>query len=101
MAQQRRSRSEWSALVREWRTSGLTAKEFARRRRLNARSLSWWRWKLGDEVEHVDFVELELACELPSEHRIEIALGNGRTVRVPDEFDSATLARVLDVAEAA
>lgn len=99
MAQQRRSRSEWSALVRDWRASGQTASEFARRRRLNARSLSWWRWKLGAEVEHVDFVELELAGETPSAHRIEIALGNGRTVRVPDEFDTVALARVLDVAE--
>jgi hypothetical protein len=86
-------------LVRQWRASGLSASEFARRRKLSAKSLSWWNWKLRGQTGHVEFVELELAGATRGTERIEIALDNGRTVRVPDEFDAEALVRVLAVAE--
>jgi transposase len=96
MAQERVSRDEWARRVQEWQGSGLSAAEYARRKRLRARSLTWWRWKLAGKAT-TTFVELH-ADEVRAEP-IEVVLGNGRVVRVPFRFDDALLARVLSVAE--
>ena len=42
-------RAEWSRRVGQWRRSGLTATEFARRSGVNAGTLSQWAWRLGRE----------------------------------------------------
>ena len=46
MRRKRRSRAEWSALVREWKDSGRGAEAFARGRDFSACSLYTWRKKL-------------------------------------------------------
>jgi len=38
----RRSRSEWTKLVAQWRASGLSQRVFAGRKGLASASLSWW-----------------------------------------------------------
>ena len=43
----KRTREEWRREVREWRRSGLTAREFAATRELSASTLAWWAWRLG------------------------------------------------------
>jgi len=96
MAQVRVGRDEWARRVQEWQESGLSAAEYARRKRLRARSLTWWRWKLEGEAATA-FVELHVD-EVRGEP-IEVVLGNGRVVRVPSVFDDTLLARVLSVAE--
>ena len=40
---QRRSEVEWERLVCEWKRSGLTAAEFAAKRRVRKETLVWWR----------------------------------------------------------
>ena len=47
MAKRTRSASEWSQLVGEWKRSGQSAGDFARRRGLSPKTLSWWAWRLG------------------------------------------------------
>jgi transposase-like protein len=42
----RRGREYWSQLVKEIE-SGERVAEVARRNRVQAKTLSWWRWKLG------------------------------------------------------
>lgn len=39
----------WVRRVRRWKKSGLTAKDFAAREGVNAKTLSYWRWKLGTQ----------------------------------------------------
>ncbi|RMH14563.1 MAG: IS66 family insertion sequence hypothetical protein [Gemmatimonadetes bacterium] len=99
MAQKRVSREEWVRRVRELEESGETAAAFARRRRWNAKSLTWWRWKLGQETPP-EFVELAVTEPEPlADERLEVVLVNGRVIRVPPQFDRDDLATVLAVAE--
>jgi len=46
-APRRRSAREWARLVGEWKKSGQTVEDFAKKRGLPARRLSWWKWRLG------------------------------------------------------
>jgi hypothetical protein len=79
----------------------LSATDYARRKRLKASGLQWWRWKLShDEAASPAFVEVHVVDDVPAEHSIEIVLANGRVVRVPPSFDDAALARVMSLAEA-
>jgi len=43
----RRSREQWSSLVEALRASGQPLGVFASHAGVNARSLGWWRWRLG------------------------------------------------------
>ena len=102
----RTSRDEWSLRVARWKRSGLSAGAFAAREAVSAKSLAWWRWKLGREDDRgtasenglPSFVRLEArSSAIPDV--IEILLDNGRVVRVPPVFDDSELLRVLVVAE--
>jgi hypothetical protein len=106
------SREEWLERVRAWTASGLSGAEFVRRRGLNAQTLSWWRWRLRQDGERLEPVSkgdapLALVEVTPALHgvwprveadRIELEV-SGVQVRVPDGFEAATLARVLEVLE--
>ncbi|RME24431.1 MAG: hypothetical protein D6798_11245, partial [Deltaproteobacteria bacterium] len=37
----------WSAIIDAVEASGLSQREFARRRGVNPSTLAWWRWRLG------------------------------------------------------
>mgnify|MGYP001192830987 CR=1 FL=1 len=100
-------RAAWSRRVAQWRRSGLSAREFARRRGLNAGTLSHWAWRLGREGQEQGqrgrgdagrrpaLIEV-IRTDESSEH-FEVELGNGRRVRVPFGFDAATLERLVAV----
>lgn len=104
----RESRAVWARRVARWAKSGLSCAKFAAREGVKATTLSWWRWHL--DREHAEptealaryepaFVEVEpVVFESASEH-IEVALINGRVVRVPRTFGDEALVRVLAAAE--
>lgn len=57
----RRSREEWRRICAASHASGLTVAEFAERAGVNARTLSWWRWHLREQIsapEQGAFVEV-------------------------------------------
>jgi hypothetical protein len=43
----RASREAWAKRLERWRDSGLTEKEYPAEARINAHSLSWWKWRLS------------------------------------------------------
>jgi transposase len=114
------SRAEWTERVKRWKRSGLSAAEFARREGLKVKQLHWWVWKLGasstaPQPDEPRFLPVRVvrspaaAASTPAvlvttsppgtaATAIEIALPNGRLVRVPPGFDPATLERVLAIA---
>jgi hypothetical protein len=101
----RESSEVWAKRVAQWKASGLGAKEFARRQKLSEVSLKWWKWKLGSlararskktAMSPLTFVELTTAMQ---REPIDVVLEGGVRVRVPLDFDEATLARLLDVLE--
>jgi transposase len=102
------TRDVWEKRVERWRRSGLSKEDFAAREGIKSKQLVWWRWKLGSSpsepvtpglpeflpVHVVDAVACPSGATLP----VEIALPNGRVVRVAAGFDAATLERVLEIA---
>jgi hypothetical protein len=91
--------------VGQWRASGLTAGEFARRHGLSEQSLRWWAWRLGTrrgrkkptpEVSPLTFVEMTGAVQ---KEPLEVVLVSGVRVRVPADFEQSSLERLLDVVE--
>jgi len=121
------TRSVWQKRVEQWKSSGVSAAEFAERHGWRAQQLYWWSWKLGtssstsrrDEPasvlpEEPRFLPVHVVSSpsstlasatlrtssSPSPHvqPIEVTLPNGCVVRVQPGFDVTTLAQVLALA---
>ena len=103
------TKAEWTERVKRWGKSGLGREELAEGEGINAKRLTWWRWKLRTEAvasptrEPVRFLPVRVVGEamvttVVAESAVEVVLGNGRTIRVLSGFDAVTLARVLRVA---
>jgi hypothetical protein len=95
------SREVWAKRVAQWKSSGQTAAEFARRHKLGEASLKWWSWKLGASRKKATAISpltfVEMTAIVPRE-AIELVVGAIK-IRVPAEFDEAALGKVLDVVE--
>ena len=101
------NRAEWTQRIQRGQASGLTAREFAEREGLRERSLTWWKWKLGSAVSDsvvaapATFLPVRVVESSPARgpagEAFEVALSNGRVVRVPSSFDDATLGRLLAI----
>ena len=93
-ARRRRNAAEWSALLARWHESGLELDDFARRHRVSARSLRWWRWRLesgqrSGREPSLGFVpmvaaaaEVGLVEAAPADLRWELATGAGERIAV-------------------
>jgi hypothetical protein len=111
---------EMRGLLEEWERSGLTLTEFGRKRGVRPSTLSWWRYvfrhagrRRDDRVELSGrgriggarsggprqlFVEVKLAgTELGSATAplLEVVLRGGQVIRVPGQFDPATLRAIV------
>ena len=119
-------RAHWRALLKAQRQSGLSLAAFCRQRGVPQGTLSFWKWKLTHEaaadagrgaptrrrIRPPAFVPLQLAArpgaprqdaaEAPRAEpgAVEIALANGRLVRVRGPVDLPALAAVLRTVEA-
>jgi hypothetical protein len=101
-------------LVRRWRRSGQTAREFAESAGVNAGTLAYWAWRLKREgkgrddrslkrrsrrsiaaVGESSFVELIVDGRAGGGFLLE--LGDGRRLRIPAGFDDGALGRLLTV----
>ncbi|CAN96792.1 transposase [Sorangium cellulosum So ce56] len=104
------TRVEWAERVERWERSGLSAEKFARREGYKPKQLYWWRWKLRADgpsqpapaslAEAPRFLPVHVMADASpvAAEPIEIALPNGRVVRVRPGFDPAQLERVLALA---
>jgi transposase len=107
-------RDRWAGLVKRWRRSGQTAREFAESAGVNAGTLTYWAWRLKREEKGRDersvkrrtrrssarrhernFVEL--IVDGHEDGRFELELGDGRRLRIPVGFDATALGRLLTV----
>src|SRR5439155_20706666 len=105
---QRRSAEEWSALIEEWKRSGLDLERFAARRGIRAKSLGWWRWRLKSEAATTapdqDAATLRLVevrvDDPPQSPELaapawELVTADGHRLRVDRDLDCVALDRVL------
>jgi transposase len=109
----RRTAREWARLVEAWKKSGKTAGEFAASRGLQARTLTWWRWRLAAETRSVVAAPLRLvpvrvepsaATTPPSSEATpvwEIITARGHLVRVHRGISGAEIGAVLAALELA
>ena len=96
------TQKRWQAHVAAWTTSGLTCKAYAAKVRVNPRTLTWWKSKLGRWAAPASFVEVTdqvAAVVVPEAGVLEVVVGR-TLLRVRGQVDVDTLARVLDVLEA-
>lgn len=103
-------------MVKSWRASGLTVAEFARQEGIDPWRLYWWRRKLEPAATRAaredvraesvatpaPFLPVRVSqtvAQPPSCATFEVVMVNGRTVRVPADFDASALRRLLGVVE--
>ena len=92
-------------LIDAWRRSGQTVTAFARTHNIHPERLARWHRLLRTEPqEAVRFHPVEVRTAQwgsdESAGKIELVLGDGRSIRVPRGFDAEDLRRVLAVMEA-
>lgn len=108
------TRAEWTKVVARYERSGLSAKAFAAREGISARSLSWWKWKLESDAEAEDaapsgsastamsFLELRASHSITTSSSFEVVLAaSGHVLRVPSGADLEEMSRLVDALEGA
>ncbi len=90
MGMARRSAADWQEIVDDWQASGVSSREYGDSRGLNARTLTWWKWKLSSTA-RPRFVEVVVSEPAPD---LVVDLGEV-LVRVPRGFDAAELRRLV------
>ena len=106
----------WRRVVRQWRQSGLTVRDFCDEQRLAEPSFYSWRRTIAERDQHAartrrragngradsrpTFVPVRVVpATSASSAPLEIVLNQVRVVRVPPGFDAATLRQLLAVLE--
>lgn len=119
-------REQWCRRVEQWRNSGKTAGEFAKKAGLNEKTFKHWIYMLGaggggrgghsksstvgSRVKRSTSVRSESGVSpnclvelqpvvVASESHFELELGKGRRLRVPAQFDPQVLKRLISVLE--
>ena len=96
----RSTRSEWAVRVRKWRSSGLTAREFATREGVNARTLAWWSSQLRRERVAPAFVDVTALVTAPTPpSSLELLVRDAVRIRVSTGFDAELLRAVVAALE--
>jgi hypothetical protein len=108
MAQGRDPANEqyWRGLLRQWRRSGLTPREFCDHQGISQPSFYAWRREIGlRDQQPMTMLQpptptfVKLALDPAALSAIEIVLGDGRLLRVRPGFDAALLRQLLHLLE--
>jgi hypothetical protein len=94
-------------MVRQWRSSGLSIRDFCKDRDISEPSLYAWRRTIAQrDAAATRFVPVQVipdekpvAVKDPSSNGLELVLGTGRVLRIGAGFDEATLRRLLALLE--
>ena len=104
--QQRSSKERfWRRIVRQWRSSGLSVRDFCAERHLAEANFYFWRRTIARrDAQAAQFVPVRvIADEKPAGNSLsqglELVLSAGRVVRVAPGFDGPTLQRLLVLLE--
>jgi hypothetical protein len=85
--------TKWSFILEQAAKSDLSLRGFASSRGINPNTLSWWKWKLGqDEAPTRGFLEVVVV----EPQALEVRLGAAR-IQVEADTDLELLRRVVEV----
>jgi hypothetical protein len=110
---------EMRRVLTRWARSGLTQREFAQREDIPLSTITWWRHVFrhaGGQAERVTgrrrrrgrtrpaaapaFIEVKMATVVPAAAApLEVVVRSGQVIRVPREFDAASLRAVVAALE--
>jgi len=97
-----RKEQQWRRSMEEWRTSGLSVRDFCDRRGLSEARFYRWRRILEERaVEKAAFLPVHIMpADGPAQlGALELVLSGGRSVRIAPGFDATTLRQLLAVLE--
>ena len=103
----------WGKVIQEAARSGMSTREFCRRRRINEHQFYWWRHRLSEDVRRQQAAAAGneaktrpaatfalVSTEAGStDAGIELVLEGGRRLRISKGVDEATLRTVLAAVE--
>src|SRR4051794_23258575 len=94
---------QWRRRIAQWRTSGLSVRDFCARHGLATPSFYAWRRTLQQRAAAAApaFVAVQVVADAPPAPAsvLELVLADGRIVRVAPGFDAATLRQLLTALE--
>ncbi len=105
----RASRDTWAKRIERWNESGLTATEFAQETGVNARTLTFWKWRLGRDTRAKrgcppTFVEVSPAAirgdVVAEAEPLEVIVRDTVRIRVPSRCDVEAVRRLVAALEA-
>ena len=105
----RASRDTWAKRIERWNESGLSATEFAQETGVNARTLAFWKWRLGRDARakrgsRSTFVEVTPAAmvgEIAADAEpLEVIVRDTVRIRVPARCDFEAVRRLVAALEA-
>ncbi len=99
----RRKEQFWRRMLRQWRRSGLSIRDFCAEQRISEPSFySWRRTIVRRDAEAPHFIPVQVVADDKvattrdgSGGALELVLGAGRVLRIPPGFDGPTLRRLL------
>lgn len=98
MSTRRRTPAEISSIVAKFHTSGLSRRDFAKRHGFNEGSLARWLHAAPAPVANApNFVRVVAPAPAAPPAWFELALPDGRRLRIPAGCDPAALRGVLEV----
>jgi hypothetical protein len=99
----------WRRMVRQWRSSGLSIRDFCAEGQISEGSFYAWRRTIAErDAQATRFVPVDVVPDPKpagdgsgngSDNGLELIVGAGRVLRIGREFDGATLRRLLALLE--
>lgn len=98
MGKRERNAGRMRELVARWRESGQPARRFAQAAGVSVGRLWYWRKRTEQQRQATGFVPVRLVSDGATQgggDGFELDLGDGRRLRIPPEFSSESLRRLL------
>ena len=91
-------RSQWQEHMERWQSSGLTQAEYCDRNGVKLSTFRYWRKRLASPDTPVTLVPVGFGRDgsASSAQELTLVLGDRYKVEVGDNFNSSTLARLVD-----
>ena len=96
-------RKIWKSRLEEWARTNLSQVDYCRKHDLKKHQFTYWKRKFEKEtLPSIEFVEIPKESPVPlhiNHEPLKLAISSRFTIEIPDDFDTDTLKRVLQILE--